>query len=220
MITTKVIWNGVYTFCLTNKHIEHLTDIMGVNDQEVEMIYRDLRWKYNDWEYLLSKFEQKRDRDIEEVIKSNQKKNKMFDYVSDIVWLNAKSPIKISELLSEISNGYSLFSSDLKYFNGYFLVLREYFISNRELNIIEQKLRELVDLYKEKNQDLMESLRDLFDRNDSTSFREKIKIASQELNDSRHLIKKRNKKFFILVKLIDTIIQDVLKRSRNLENCF
>lgn len=124
LIVTKVIFYGVYKFCLANSETEQLTSNFGVRENEIDEILSSLNEKLNDWSYLMRNFEEHRAKDIRQVIESNCRKKKMFDFVSDFVWLNGKSPIKLSELLQTIQKGYSLFSSDLQFINECLLIVR------------------------------------------------------------------------------------------------
>jgi len=128
LIVTKVLFYGVYKFSLANLESEQLTSNFGVRENEIDGILSSTNEKLNDWSYLMDEFEKQRRKDISQVIESNCRKKKTFDFVSDFVWLNGKSPIKLSELLQTIQKGYSLFSSDLGFINQCLLILREFFL--------------------------------------------------------------------------------------------
>ncbi len=217
---------------MTNFQSEQLTSNFGVKDTEIDEILFRVNEKLNDWNYLLWNFEEQRSKDIHQVIDSNCRKKKMFDFVSDFVWLNGKSPLKLSELLQTIQKGYTLFSSDLGFIKECLLIVREFFLFNLKLAQNDQvvqlnkQIEYLLDLYKssffdsrkydKKNQ--IEKLKEIFNSTsitiDSNELIERIEMARDEIKrtSSLHLVEhsKSDVKFTFLIKSIDILVNHFL----------
>lgn len=64
----------------------------------------------------LNKFESIRKFDIDTEIMSNRNKKAGTEVVAYFIWLNGLSPIKLSETISLMANGYYLEKKDFEYF--------------------------------------------------------------------------------------------------------
>ena len=211
LVITKILYNGVYKFCLTNNQTEQMTSNFGVRESSIDNYLKQVNEELKNWNFLLNEFEQKRYKDIQEVIKSNCRKKQMFEYVSDFIWLNGKSPIKISELLSKLFYGYCLFKSDHEFFNACIKILRKFLIiETHQKNDFESSFKNLIELYSfsfgvnhvNTKNNLLNELRNVFSEEDYVKKIEKLIRCK-----SNTLVHDGDVKFIFIIKCLNVILE-------------
>lgn len=220
LIVTKIINYGVYKFSMVNLESEHLTSNIGVKEPEIEEILIEVNKRNGNWGYLMESFEAKRLRDIKYVIESNLRKKKMFDYLSDFIWLNGKSPIKISEVLAKISNGYALNADDSDLMQSCVLILRTFFIKeNGSDNNISDEIVGLLELYSSKSRntksDFVESVKSLLESSKKELvFFKIIEHAREMIKQSDYLMNDGDVRFIFIFKVIEVIIDAIIENFK------
>jgi hypothetical protein len=174
----------------------------------------------------MEKFETKRLDELKDEIDSNCRKKKLFDYLSDLIWLNSKSPLKLSETMSKISNGYALYEQDHEFMHKCLLILRDFFTLDKKYlslssDVLCSEIERLLGLYtervfvsnKRKKLDLLNKLKDVFDHSNEAKFEEKVDRAQIILDGNKDLTENvSDVQFIFIIKCADIIIDHILEQ--------
>jgi hypothetical protein len=147
--------------------------------------------------------------------------------LSDFIWLNGKSPIKLSELLTRLSHGYALYYNDHQFIYKCLTILRQFFIVDEQAyhhksEFMCEEIVKLLDLYQEPNflglslakekHEIIRSLKSIFDCSSvERSIFDKTESAKLAL-DNFHSTDQSDVKFYFIKKSILVIIGHIQNR--------
>lgn len=226
LVVTKILFYGCYYFNLTTLRSEQLTGNMGINEADINNVLIELNRSLNEWGNLMEKFETKRLNELKEEIDSNQRKKRLFDYLSDLIWLNSKSPLKISETMSKISNGYALYEQDHEFIHKCLVILKDFYSLDKKYfslssDVLCSEIERLLGMYvermfvsnKRKKMDLLGRLKDVFDHSNEVPFEEKVEKAQKILDGNKDLAETGSDvQFIFIIKCVDIIIDHILEQ--------